>query len=402
MREEPLGEIFASGPLAKVEELAPLIEASADESERSRRLALPVVEVMSRAGLFRLWVPRSLGGAEVDIATVVRVVEAVSRIDGAAGWCLTIAGNTCLPAGYLPSGAARDIYARDSMLVTAGTWPAFGQAVAVEGGYRATGRWPFASGCQHAGWVQGGCRILDGDKARLEANGMPAVRVLFFPAASCEILDTWDTTGMRGTGSHDFTVNDVFVPNERTVSFHARPVEEGPLYALPIIVLSSAPIAAVALGVARRAIDILTEISRVKVAMRSQQVLSQSAMLQADLGRAEGLLRSGRALLYQTIDEVWQIVSAGRLLSVSDRAMLSLASTHAASSAIRAVDLAFSAAGSAAIYTRTRLERCLRDVRTVGHHIAVARPNYELVGKALLGFDMSPTPLMRADERYEQ
>ena len=396
-----MGEIFSSGLLAKVEELAPLIEASADESERSRRLALPVVEAMSRAGLFRLWVPRSLGGAEADIATVVRVVEAVSRVDGAAGWCLTIAGNTCLPAGYLPSRAARDIYARDSMLVTAGTWPPIGQAVAVEGGYRATGRWPFASGCQHAGWIQGGCRIFDGDKARLEANGMPAVRVLFFPAASCEILDTWDTTGMRGTGSHDFSVNDVFVPNERTVSFHARPVEEGPLYALPIIVLSSAPIAAVALGVARRAIDILTEISRVKVAMRSQQVLSQSAMLQADLGRAEGLLRSSRALLYQTIDEIWQIVSAGGLLSVSDRAMLSLASTHAASSAIQAVDLAFSAAGSASIYTRTRLERCLRDVRTIGHHIAVARPNYELVGQALLGFDMNPTPLMRADERYE-
>ncbi len=125
-----------------------MIEASADENERSRRLALPVVEAMSRADLFRLWVPRSLGGAEADIATVVRVVEAVSRIDGAAGWCLTIAGNTCLPAGYLPSRAARDIYAGDPMLVTAGTWPPIGQAVAVEGGYRATGRWPFASGCQ--------------------------------------------------------------------------------------------------------------------------------------------------------------------------------------------------------------------------------------------------------------
>ena len=122
--------------LAKVEELAPLIEASADESERSRRLAMPVVEAMSRAGSSRLWVPRSLGGAEADISTVVQVVEAVSRIDGAAGWCLTIAGNTSLPAGYLPSRAARDIFASDPLLVTAGSWAPFGQAVAVEGGYR--------------------------------------------------------------------------------------------------------------------------------------------------------------------------------------------------------------------------------------------------------------------------
>jgi alkylation response protein AidB-like acyl-CoA dehydrogenase len=388
--------------LATVEDLAPLIEASAEESERSRRLAMPVVEAMSRAGLFRLWVPRALGGAEADVATVVRVVEAVSRIDGAAGWCLTIAGNTSLPAGYLPPQAARDIFAGDPLLVTAGTWPPLGQAIAVEGGYRATGSWPFASGCQHSRWIQGGCRIIDGDRPLLEANGSPVVRVLHFPAASCEILDTWDTTGLRGTGSHDFTVSDVFVPDSHTVSFHEPPVEKGPLYALPIIALSATSIAAVSLGIARRAIDILTEVSRVKVAMRSQQVLSQSAMLQVDLGRAEGVLRSGRALLYETIHEIWQVVCAGELLSVRDRAMLSLAATHATNSAIQAVDLAFRAAGSASIYTHTRLERCLRDVRTVGHHIAVARPNYELVGQALLGFDMHATSLMRADERFER
>jgi alkylation response protein AidB-like acyl-CoA dehydrogenase len=387
--------------LKAVEDLASLIEASANENERLRRLAPPVVEAMSQAGLFRLWVPRALGGAEADIATVVTVVEAVARIDGAAGWCLTIAGNTSLPAGYLPSQAARDIYA-DPRLVTAGTWPPLGQAVAVEGGYRATGRWPFASGCQHSAWIQGGCRIVDGDQPRLEANGLPVVRVLHFPAASCEILDTWDTTGLRGTGSHDFTVSDVFVPAEHTVSFHEPPVEKGPLYALPIIALSATSIAAVSLGIARRAIDILTEVSRVKVAMRSQQVLSQSAMLQADLGRAEGLLRSGRALLHETIDEIWQVVCAGDLLSVRNRAMLSLAATQATKSAIQAVDLAFGAAGSASIYTTTRLERCLRDVRTVGHHIAVARPNYELVGQALLGADMRATSLMRADERYDR
>jgi hypothetical protein len=135
----PLNKTSTLEFLAKVEELAPLIEASADESERSRRLAMPVVEAMSRAGLSRLWVPRSLGGAEADIAAVVQVVEAVSKIDGAAGWCLTIAGNTSLPAEYLPSRSARDIFASDPLLVTAGSWAPFGQVVAVEGGYRATG-----------------------------------------------------------------------------------------------------------------------------------------------------------------------------------------------------------------------------------------------------------------------
>jgi alkylation response protein AidB-like acyl-CoA dehydrogenase len=388
--------------LATVEELVPLIEASADENERARRLATPVVEAMSRAGLFRLWVPQALGGAEADVATMVRVVEAVSRIDGAAGWCMTIASNTSLPAGYLPPQAARDIYAGDPLLVTAGTWPPLGVATAVEGGYRANGRWPFASGCQHSGWIQGGCRIMEGDKPLLEANGTPVVRVLHFPAASCEILGTWDTSGLRGTGSHDFTVSDIFVPAAHTVSFHAPPVEKGPLYTLPIIALSATSIAAVSLGIARHAIDILEETAGVKVAMRSQQVLSRSAMLQVDLGRAEGLLRSGRALLFETIDEIWRMACDGQLLGVEDRALLSLAATQATDSAIQAVDLAFRAAGSASIYTNTRLERCLRDVRTVGHHIAVARPNYELVGQALLGFDMRATSLMRADERFER
>jgi alkylation response protein AidB-like acyl-CoA dehydrogenase len=397
-----LSENRAASLLSAVEELRPLIESAVDENEISRRLALPVVEAMSRAGLFRLWVPRALGGTEADVATVVRVVEAVSRIDGAAGWCMTIANNTSLPAGYLPPQAARDLYDGDPLLVTAGAWPPFGQAVVVEGGYRATGRWPFASGCQHSRWIQGGCRIIDGDKPLLEANGTPVVRVLHFPAASCEILDTWETSGLRGTGSHDFTVSDIFVPAEHAVSFHAAPMEKGPLYAFPIIALSATSIAAVSLGIARHAIDILTELARVKVAMRSQQALSMSSMLQVDLGQAEGLLRSGRALLYQTIDEVWRVVGAGEPLGVRDRAMLSLAATHAANSAIQAVDLAFRAAGSASIYTNTRLERCLRDVRTVGHHIAVARPNYELVGQAMLGFDMRATSLMRADERFER
>jgi indole-3-acetate monooxygenase len=387
--------------LFTVEQLAPIIEAHSDESEHSRRLAMPVVEAMSLAGLFRLWMPRSLGGAEADVVTVVSVVEAVSRIDGAAGWCMTIAGNTCLPFGYLPSQAARGMIGQNPQGITAGAWPPLGQAVAVPGGYRATGRWPFASGCQHSDWIQGGCRVIDGEKPLMEPNGTPSERVLFFPAAACEILDTWDTAGMRGTGSHDFTVQDIFVPTEHTVSFHAAPVETGPLYALPIFAVAAASIAAVALGVARRAIDILTELAKVKVALRSQQALSQSAMVQADLGKAEGILRSGRALLLQTIDETWKVVTSGELLGVGDRAMLSLAATHATDSAIQAVDLVFRAAGSASIYTHNRLERCLRDVRTVGHYITVARPNYELVGQALLGFDMRATSLMRRDERYQ-
>lgn len=382
-----------------VQALAPQIEAAANENEEARRLSPSLAEAIARAGLFRLWRPRSLGGVEIDAATFVRVVEAVSRIDGAAGWCVCIAGNTSLPCGRLPKEAAREIFGSDPDIVTAGTWPPLGKAVVVDGGYRVTGRWPFASGCHHSASIQGGCRIFDGDQPRLRADGTPVVRVVFFPVASCEILDTWYTAGMRGTGSHDFTVADIFVPTEHAVSFQEPPVEPGPLYALPIIGLSAAAISGVTLGIARHAIDILSEVARVKVGLRTQQVISQHAVLQADLGRAEGLLRSGRALLYQTLDEVWEVAAAGETLSIMQRAALFLAATQAAQAAIQTVDLMFSAGGSASLYASSRMERCLRDIRTAGQHVAVVPANYEMFGQASLGLDVSANPVLRMDNR---
>lgn len=382
-----------------VQSLAPQIEAAADANEETRRLSPSLVEVMAQAGLFRLWRPRSIGGEEVDPATFVRVVEAVSRIDGAAGWCVCIAGNTSLPCGFLPKEAAREIFGSDRNIVTAGTWPPLGTAVVVDGGYRVTGRWPFASGCHHSASIQGSCRIFDGDQPRVRADGTPVVRVAFFPGASCEILDTWYTAGMRGTGSHDFAVTDLFVPKAHTMSFQESPVEPGPLYALPIVGLSAAAISAVTLGIARHAIDILTEVARVKVGLRTQQAISLHAVLQADLGRAEGLLRSGRALLYQTLDEVWEVAVAGETLSIMQRAALFLAATQAVQAAIQTVDLMFSAGGSASVYATSRMERCLRDIRTAGQHVTVVPANYEMFGQASLGLDVSANPVLRADDR---
>src|SRR5271170_1699203 len=171
--------------------LAPQIRAAADEIERMRRLPLPLVEAMAEAGLFRLWIPRSLGGEEADPMTLVRAVEEVSRADGAAGWCLAIGGEYGIFGGYLPAEAAREIYGSDPHVRTAGAFRPFGNAVVVDDGYRVTGRWPLGSGCQHSSWIVGGCRILDGDQPRLRSDGTPITRILFIPAAECAILDTW-------------------------------------------------------------------------------------------------------------------------------------------------------------------------------------------------------------------
>jgi alkylation response protein AidB-like acyl-CoA dehydrogenase len=379
--------------------LAPQIRASADEIEQSRRLPLPLVDAMARAGLFRLWIPRTLGGEETDPMTLVRVVEEVSRADGAAGWCTAIGGEYGAFGGYLPADAANEIYGSDPLVRTAGAFRPFGNAVVVDGGYQVTGRWPLGSGCQHSAWIVGGCRILDGDQPRLSPDGTPVTRIMFFPAADCEILDTWHSIGLRGTGSHDYTVADVFVPAARSLSFREAPAETGPLYMMPTIALFGTVLAAVPLGIARHAIDILLELAGTKIASRSRQSLRADVTMQANLGHAEAVLRSGRAFLYEALGEAWRVVSAGQMLSIAQRAMLWLAASHAATAAKQATELMFSAGGSASPYTSGGLERCVRDIHAAGQHITVAPANYQMAGQAFLDLDMRATPLLFMDDR---
>jgi hypothetical protein len=220
----------------------------AEEIEQSRRLPLALVENMARVGLFRLRVPRAIGGEETDPMTLVRVVEEISRADGAARWSVALSGEYGIFGGLLPEASAREIYGSDPDVRTAGTLRASGTARVIEGGYRVTGRWQLGSGCQHSKWLVGGCQIMDGNEPRLRPNGSPVTRILFVPADECEIIDTWHSIGLRGTGSHDYAVADVFVPADHSFSFREPPVDPGPLYAMPTIALFCTALAAVSLG----------------------------------------------------------------------------------------------------------------------------------------------------------
>jgi indole-3-acetate monooxygenase len=379
--------------------LAPQVAAFAEEGERSRRLPLPLVEAMARAGLFRLWIPHALGGPELDPMTFLRIVETISRVDGSAGWCQMIAGSLSAFAGYLPMAGAQQIFGCDPLTVVSGSFAPFGQAVVEPGGYRVTGRWPLASGCQHCAWLVGACRVVDGDRPRLRSDGTPVIRMMMLPAGTCQILDTWDSVGLRATGSHDYTVTNIFVADDHSLSFREPPVQPGPLYALPSIALFAAAVAAVPLGIARHAIDLLTRLAAAKITIRSRRTLREEASVQADLGRAEALLRSGRAFLYETLEDAWRIVSGGETLDVAQLAVLRLAGTQAANSATQAVELMFSAGSSTSVYESAGLGRCLRDIRTAGQHIAVVPSNYGMAGQAFLGFEMGMTPLMLLDDR---
>lgn len=377
--------------LAAATALGPLVAAHREALEQERRTPLPLVEAWRSAGFLRLWLPEELGGAEVEPATVLGVVEAVAALDGAIAWNLLIGISGALFAGYLPEPAAHTIWGPDPDISTAGSFMPTGRAVPVDGGYRVAGRWSFVSGVQHADWVAGNCLVFDGERPRMGADGAPEMRLMFLPAAAGTVLDTWQTGGMRGTGSHDFAVADAFVPDGFWFDvFNGRGRIDRPLYRLPFVTWFSPGVAALTLGIARHAIDALVALAATKVPTGQQTSLRERPLAQIQVAQAEALVRSARAFLLQAAGEAWDRLVAGSEPSAVELAQLRLANVHAAESAVRAVELMYQAAGTSAIPSSSALDRCLRDVHVAAQHIAVSTQHYQTIGQTLLGRSGAP------------
>lgn len=380
----------ASSILDSVRALAPAIREHAASIEQERRLPEALVRGLIDAGVFRMLMPRSLGGDEMDPISACRVFEEIATEDGAAGWCAMIGAANGHFGGLLPAEGARRIFA-DRNVVLAGAFRPTGVAEAVEGGYRVTGRWPFASGIMHCNWLLGGCQIMDGARPRMTAVGAPVVKLMFLPRAEGQVLDTWHTGGLRGTGSHDFEVKDAFVPASLSLWFADPPVERGPLYSLPAITLFSPMIASVPLGIARHALEAFKDLAGVKKPTRSQDLLRARPVAQSQLGEAEGLLRAGRAFLFEALGEAWEVARRGEPLSWKQRGLVRLSATQAATQAVQAVDIAYRAGGASSVYASTQLERCLRDIRAASQHLQLSTTNYEIAGQMFFGAEMSTT-----------
>lgn len=374
--------------LERARGLAPIVKELRDQGEQQRRLPQPVFQAMRDAGLFSIWVPRALGGAEADVESMVEATEELSRQDGSVGWNLMIAGNTSILWAYLAPEAAAEMMAGDPNTVIAGTILAgSGSAVPAPSGYRVSGRWPFASGCHQADWLVAACTIAEGGEVRRNPDGSPQINTFVLPIADCHILDTWYTTGMRGTGSHDFTVDSVFVPERRHfASVRPRSYHPGPLYNTTIVNVWAPNVAAVAMGIARDAIQSFVELADSK---RSSQirssVLADRETVWETVGEAESLLRSGRAFLLEAMHDAWRTLSAGGDASESQTATVRLAAATAVRNSAAAVDLMYNAAGSASIYAVSRLERCFRDVHMVTQHGVVGASGFGVAGRFLLG-----------------
>jgi alkylation response protein AidB-like acyl-CoA dehydrogenase len=367
--------------------IAPLVRACRDEGERERRLPAQVLAAMHEARLFRMYIPKALGGLEIDPITSMIVVEEIARADAAAAWNLMLGATYGLWAAFLPDDAAREIYGAPDAVVAGALRPT-GRARPVDGGFVVDGRWSFASGIRHAAWWNAGC-LVGRDGAAGDADTPPPAPeawLVFFPAPDGELIDNWDVGGLRGTGSHDYAVCGLFVPRARAIPFDAAPRARGPLYRLPRQALLDNMMAALPLGIARTAIDTLVEIAAGgKRPAGAGAPLAERATVQADVARAEALYLSGRALLYDSVAQSWEAAQDGRELSVREIAVLRLARTHAVQAAMQAVDLMYTDAGGAAIYTRNPLERCFRDIHTVTQHVSMNPANYEVSGRVLLG-----------------
>jgi alkylation response protein AidB-like acyl-CoA dehydrogenase len=383
-----------AGPLERARALAPLLEDLSERTEQERRLPEPVRRALFDASLFRLLLPRFLDGGEVDPLTFVQVIEEVAKHDASAAWCLCQASGCSMTAAYLSPEAAREIFGAAAAVLAWGP-SNDAKAVAVNGGYRITGTWSFASGCRHATWLGGYCPIREPDgQTRRRPDGTADGRTMLFPAEQATIIDVWHVTGLRGTGSDAFTVTDLFVPHEHTVS-RDDPADRrhpGPLYCFPSGSLYAAGFSGVAMGIARSSLDAFIELARDKEPRASKRLVRDSALIQFQVAEAEARLGAARVFLHDALERIWADVSrSGSPLSLEQRVQIRLASTYGIHQAKQVVDTVHHAAGSSAVFTSSAFERRFRDIHTVTQQLQGRQAHFETVGRYLLGLEPDPT-----------
>ncbi len=363
------------------------ISQRADEIETARRMPEDLAHRMAQAGMFRLLVPNRYGGAQVHPQRFFDALVDTARHDGAAGWCQMIGATTGLLAASLPERWAETIYGENPNAITTGVTAPLGRAEPVDGGYRVTGRWPFGSGCQVSDWICGGCFVIEDGKPRQSAHGMPESVLVLFPADEVTVHDTWHTSGLCGTGSHDIEVRDGFAPEGRWTVLGGRPRVDAPLYRFPTLGLLALGVSAVAIGIAQHAIDAFVELATAKVPTGSRRTLAERTGTQKDLARARALVASARAYTREVIDQAWEQASGEGRLGLDMKANLRLAASNNTWSAVEAVDLMYHLGGGSSVYESNVLQRCFRDVHVATQHIMVAQPTYEVVGTVMLGID---------------
>ena len=367
------------------------IAAAADETETQGKVPSDIMEALHDKEMFRMALPRSIGGGESSPLMLMKAVEAVAQADASTAWCVGQGTGCTWGSGYISHDVCKDIFGpRDAILA----WgpPAKAMAIPVDGGYRVTGEWRFGSGSRNATWLGGHSRVCDeaGEPMKGE-DGKPVMRTMLFPKSSAEMIDVWQVMGLRGTGSDNYKVTDLFVPAEYTTWRDSQPdrVEMGPLYNIPLLTSYGIMFSGLTLGVARTMLEDFKKLAETKVGGGMTTVLRENAVIQSQVSVNEAKLRSSRAFLIEMIEEYWSVQCSGEPPSYDVRARLRLAITYAMNQAQEVANFAFQACGTNAIFEVNPFERRFRDIHTVLAQGQSHVSNYEPVGQVLMGLPPS-------------
>lgn len=382
--------------LANARALAPVIGAAVPRIEAGRELPPDLVAALHEARLFRMLVPRSLGGEEISPLDYLETIEEIAKADASTAWCIAQTSVCSTISSCLPPETAAAIFRQNPRGVLA--WGPFGKnarAVAAPGGYRVTGTWPFASGSRHATWLAAHCPVYEADsQPRRDAKGNPVDMTFVLPREAASIADVWHVVGLKGTGSDNYTLTDLFVPDSRAIGAFARnPAERrehGPLYAFSVFQLFGSSFAAIALGIARSALDAFVELAQAKTPTGGKSLLRDNAVIQSQVGVAQSQLAAARAFLFDAIREAWDAACRSGTMSVEQRVRLRMASAHGSHQARQVVDTAYHGAGATAIFESNPFERRFRDMHTVSQQVQSHFSVFEAIGQHFLGLPLHP------------
>lgn len=359
--------------------LAPRIEAEADRIEADRQAPPHLIEALLEAGLFRMLLPRDLGGLELDLPTYVRVIEQLARADGSIAWCVGQANGLLNYIAYADPHIARKVFSDRTTILANGPGEGNrpGTAKPVDGGFRITGKWMFASGIMHATWLLASCNLAPDDH-----------RLMLIPKSSATVHDVWHVSGLRGTGSQSFSVQDLFVPAQYAIRYAPEcRRQSGPLYLFSNNGLFGPSFGSVALGLAHSSLAAIVDFAGGKIPRGMERSIRENAVVQSNVAEAHARLGAARSYLHQTLSEVWSSVCETGELQVEQQVAVRLASTHATHEAAAVVDTAYTLAGSNAIFADRPFERRFRDVHAVSQQLQGRRAHYENVGAYLLGLE---------------
>ena len=363
-------------PLARAESIAAKIAAAADDIDAARELPPPLADEMKELGFFRLLVPRSLGGEEMDWVDYLETVLAVAVADASAAWCYNQGAVFATTACRAPQALAEEVWGDRRTVVANGPPQGPVEESAAAGGRRLTGLWTFSSGCRHANWM-----------AALAAPRGEPPRLHLIPREEVELVDVWQVAGLRGTGSFSFRVRDLFVPERRTMRLDAPPRAGGALYSIPQGLLFACGFGCVALGNARAALDDAIELCANKRPRFGARPLREEAPAQERVGKAEAKWRAAKALLFETAGEVWRSVRGSGRIATGERVALRMAGTHAIRESAQVADIAYALCGSTSIFRDRAVQRRFQDAHVITQQVQGRESHYETVGQFHLGLE---------------